>query len=92
MDTHKRGFAGWDKEKLRDLARQGGSSVPLESRSFYKNRELASAAGKKGGNGVAKENRSFSRNRELAIAAGRKGGEVSQARRRAAMKEAKCDT
>jgi general stress protein YciG len=40
---------------------------------------------------VAPENRSFSRNRELAIEAGRKGGAIAQERRRAAMKEAKCD-
>lgn len=44
-----RGFASMDEEKQREIARKGGKSVPPEERSFSKDRELASEAGKKGG-------------------------------------------
>ncbi|MGO4171534.1 general stress protein [Bosea sp. TAF32] len=44
-----RGFAGMDDDKQRDIARQGGQSVPAEKRSFSQDPELASEAGKKGG-------------------------------------------
>lgn len=71
----KRGFASMDEEKQREIASQGGKSVPPEERSFSKNRELAREAGKKGGESVPAKERSFSKNRELAREAGRKGGE-----------------
>jgi general stress protein YciG len=45
----ERGFASMDAEKQREIARKGGESVPDEKRSFSKNRELASEAGRKGG-------------------------------------------
>ncbi len=45
----KRGFASIDPEKRREIARQGGKSVPAEKRSFAQNRDLASEAGRKGG-------------------------------------------
>ena len=44
-----RGFAAMDPEKRREIARMGGASVPSEKRSFAKDRELASTAGRKGG-------------------------------------------
>ena len=44
-----RGFAGMDEDKQRDIARKGGESVPDEKRSFSKDHELASEAGRKGG-------------------------------------------
>lgn len=44
-----RGFASMDQEKQREIARKGGKSVPAEERSFSKDRNLASEAGKKGG-------------------------------------------
>ena len=44
-----RGFAAMDVEKLREIARKGGRSVPDEKRSFSQNRQLASEAGRKGG-------------------------------------------
>ncbi len=44
-----RGFGSMDENKQRDIASQGGKSVPDEERSFSKDRELASEAGKKGG-------------------------------------------
>ena len=45
----KRGFAGMDEEKKREIAAKGGHSVPPEERSFSKDHELASEAGSKGG-------------------------------------------
>ena len=71
-DTSKRGFASMDEDKQRDIAR-----VPVEKRSFSKDHELASEAGRKGGQNVADEKRSFSKDRELASEAGRKGKESS---------------
>jgi general stress protein YciG len=70
-----RGFAAMDGEKQREIAREGGRSVPGEKRSFSQDRELAAEAGRKGGQSVPDEKRSFSQDRELAAEAGRKGGE-----------------
>jgi uncharacterized protein len=47
--TSNRGFASMDEEKQREIARKGGANVPDEKRSFSKDRELASEAGRKGG-------------------------------------------
>lgn len=44
-----RGFASMDEDKQREIASKGGKSVPPEERSFSKDRDLASEAGKKGG-------------------------------------------
>ena len=44
-----RGFASMDEKKQREIARKGGASVPDEKRSFSKDHELASEAGRKGG-------------------------------------------
>lgn len=45
----KRGFAAMDVETQRRIASKGGRSVPDEKRSFSRNRQLASKAGRKGG-------------------------------------------
>ncbi len=45
----KRGFAAMDPERRREIARNGGASVPSEKRSFAQNRDLAANAGRKGG-------------------------------------------
>lgn len=45
----KRGFAAMDAKRQRDIASKGGSSVPIDKRSFSRDRELAIAAGRKGG-------------------------------------------
>lgn len=47
--TSNRGFASMDAEKQREIARQGGRSVPGEKRSFSLNHQLAAEAGRKGG-------------------------------------------
>jgi len=48
-----RGFAGMDDDKQRDIAAEGGRSVPDDKRSFSQDRELASEAGQKGGEASA---------------------------------------
>jgi uncharacterized protein len=45
----KRGFAAMDATRQRNIASKGGSSVPIDKRSFSRDRELAVAAGRKGG-------------------------------------------
>lgn len=45
----KRGFAGMDPERRREIARKGGASVPSEKRAFSKSQDLAASAGRKGG-------------------------------------------
>jgi general stress protein YciG len=47
--AERRGFAAMDPERRREIARKGGASVPSEKRSFSKNKELATEAGRKGG-------------------------------------------
>ena len=69
-----RGFAAMDQERQREIAREGGRSVPDEKRSFSRDRELAAEAGRKGGENVPPQERSFSQDRALAAEAGRKGG------------------
>ncbi len=44
-----RGFASMDEDRQRAIASKGGQRVPNEKRSFSRDRELASAAGRKGG-------------------------------------------
>lgn len=70
-----RGFAGMDQQRQREIASQGGKSVPDEKRSFSQDPGLAAEAGRKGGQNVPDEKRSFSLDRELAAEAGRKGGQ-----------------
>jgi len=51
--SSERGFAGMDDGKQRDIAAEGGRSVPDDKRSFSKDPELASEAGRKGGEASA---------------------------------------
>lgn len=48
-ENKKRGFAAMDPERRKEISRMGGKAVSNENRSFSKNRELASEAGRKGG-------------------------------------------
>lgn len=49
-DTPKpRGFAAMDPERRRAAAAKGGAAVPADRRSFSKDPELATRAGKIGG-------------------------------------------
>lgn len=45
----RRGFACMDPARVAEIAAKGGRSVPVEKRSFSKDRELAEASGRKGG-------------------------------------------
>jgi general stress protein YciG len=45
----RRGFAGMDPQRQREIASKGGQSVRPEKRSFSQNQELARRAGQKGG-------------------------------------------
>ena len=45
----KRGFAGMDPERQREIARKGGASVPREKRIFAQDPQFAVECGKKGG-------------------------------------------
>lgn len=74
----KRGFAAMSPEKQREIASEGGRSVPAEKRSFSQSADLAASAGRKGGQAVDPKNRSFSRDPSLASAAGKKGGHISR--------------
>lgn len=49
QEKSRRGFAGMDPDRQREIARKGGSSVPAEKRSFSQDRSLAADAGRKGG-------------------------------------------
>jgi len=83
--SSNRGFASMDEDKQRDTASKGGRSVPDEERSFSKDRELASEAGKKGGQSHGSSGTdtssghqrggNFAQDRERASEAGRKGGQ-----------------
>lgn len=44
-----RGFAALSPERRQEVARLGGHSVPAHKRSFAKDHDLASSAGRKGG-------------------------------------------
>jgi general stress protein YciG len=77
MPNSTRGFASMDKDRQREIASKGGSSVRPEQRSFSQNRELAVEAGRKGGLSVLREQRAFFLNPELASRAGRRGGHAS---------------
>ncbi len=45
----KRGFAAMDPERLREISKIGGASVPHDRRPYARDRELAAEAGRKGG-------------------------------------------
>lgn len=64
MTTPKpKGFAALSPERRREISSMGGKAQPPEKRSFSKDRDLASAAGRTGGQnsrggGRAKEEKS----------------------------------
>lgn len=73
----RKGLASLSPEKRRMIASMGGKSVPKEKRTFSRNRDVASAAGKKGGRTIRPETRTFAMYPELASLAGRIGGSTS---------------
>ena len=73
-----RGFAGMDDDKQRDIAAQGGRSVPDDKRSFSQDRELASEAGQKGGEASAGRSEGESRGMQGGQAAPSGGSEQTR--------------
>jgi uncharacterized protein len=71
--TSNRGFASMDQAKQREIARKGGQSVPAQNRTFSRNHDLASQAGRKGGEnshgGVKRENRGDRKSGTAGVAA-----------------------
>ncbi len=67
----QRGFAVMDREKQREIARQGGRVAHELGKAHKFTSEEAREAGRKGGEVV-------SRNRDHMASIGRKGGEASQ--------------
>lgn len=45
----RRGFAAMDPEKRRAISAMGGAAIPAHKRTFSKDRQLASDAGRIGG-------------------------------------------
>ncbi|CAN7621056.1 stress-induced protein [Bosea sp. LjRoot237] len=84
-----RGFASMDEGKQRDIASQGGQSVPAEKRSFSQDHELASEAGRKGGESSGGGNRQQSASAdERGQQGGERGGSGNFARDRERASEA----
>ncbi len=75
LSKSRRGFAGWDPEKLRDVSRQGGRAAHQAGKTHQYTPDEARQAGRKGG-------RVISRNRDHMARIGRLGGLVTGARRR----------
>ncbi len=65
----RRGFAGMDPEKQREIASKGGKAAHDKKRAHEFTSDEARAAGKKGGERV-------SENRDHMVAIGKKGGEA----------------
>lgn len=80
----RKGLASLSPEKRRMIASMGGKSVPKEKRTFARNRDIASAAGKKGGRTIRPETRTFAIYPELAQIAGRIGGSTSVSQKKQA--------
>ncbi len=80
----KKGLASLSPERRRQIASMGGKSVPKEKRTFARNRDVASAAGKKGGRTIRPETRTFAVYPELASIAGRIGGSTSVSQKKSA--------
>ncbi|ASN82374.1 KGG domain-containing protein [Deinococcus ficus] len=71
VSTRRRGFAGMDPERQRQIASMGGRAAHESGNAHEFTSEEAREAGRKGGEAV-------SRNREHMAAIGRRGGEASR--------------
>jgi hypothetical protein len=70
MNTGKRGFASLSRDRLREIAQQGGQAAHRKGTAHEFTVEEARAAGRKGGSAI-------SQNRAHMAAIGRKGGQRS---------------
>jgi general stress protein YciG len=79
-ETSKRGFAGMDREKQRQIASKGGKAAHAKGTAHHFTPEEARVAGRKGGQAAHAKGTAHEFTPEEARAAGRKGGQRSQAR------------
>lgn len=49
MEGRKRGLGSMDPDKRREIQSMGGRACPAESRTFSRDKKLASEAGRRGG-------------------------------------------
>jgi general stress protein YciG len=66
----KRGFALMSPDKLKEIAKKGGKSVPPEKRTFSQDPEHAAKCGQKGGKGGSPAKRTFAISPDIASKAG----------------------
>jgi general stress protein YciG len=79
-ETSKRGFAGMDREKQRQIASKGGKAAHAKGTAHHFTPEEARIAGRKGGMAAHAKGTAHEFTPEEAREAGRKGGQRSQAR------------
>jgi general stress protein YciG len=79
-ETRKRGFAGMDAEKQREIASKGGRAAHAKGTAHHFTPEEARVAGRKGGQAAHAKGTAHEFTPEEAREAGRKGGQRSQAR------------
>src|SRR5262245_5854341 len=79
-DGAKRGFAGMDPMRQRQIASEGGRAAHQKGTAHEFTPDEARAAGRKGGEAV-------SRNRQHMAEIGREGGRSAQSRRDASMRD-----
>jgi general stress protein YciG len=79
-ESRKRGFAGMDSQKQREIASKGGRAAHAKGTAHHFTPEEARVAGRKGGQAAHAKGTAHEFTSEEARAAGRKGGQRSQAR------------
>jgi general stress protein YciG len=79
-ESSKRGFAGMDRAKQREIASKGGRAAHAKGTAHHFTPEEARVAGRKGGQAAHAKGTAHEFTPEEARAAGRKGGQRSQAR------------
>ena len=79
-ETSKRGFAGMDREKQRQIASKGGKAAHAKGTAHHFTPEEARLAGRKGGMAAHAKGTAHEFTPEEAREAGRKGGQRSQGR------------
>jgi general stress protein YciG len=79
-ETSKRGFAGMDREKQRQIASKGGKAAHAKGTAHHFTTDEARVAGRKGGMAAHAKGTAHEFTPEEAREAGRKGGQRSQGR------------
>src|SRR6516162_5446529 len=79
-ETKRRGFAGMDAAKQREIASRGGKAAHQKGTAHRFTPEEARAAGRKGGQAAHQKGTAHEFTPQAAAAAGRKGGRAAQHR------------